>query len=36
VIAFSAIANFGILARERDQLFPFFFVLLCMPIRERT
>jgi hypothetical protein len=36
VVAFSAIANFGILARERDQLLPFFFVLLCLPARDRA
>jgi hypothetical protein len=31
VIAFSSIANFGILARERTQLLPFFLVLLAVP-----
>jgi hypothetical protein len=31
VVAFSSIANFGILARERIQLLPFFLVLLCVP-----
>jgi hypothetical protein len=31
VVAFSSIANFGILARERTQLLPFFLVLLAMP-----
>ncbi len=35
IIAFSAIANFGILARERDQLFPFYFALLCLPVGGR-
>jgi hypothetical protein len=35
VVAFSAIANFGILARERDQLYPFFLLLLCMPGESR-
>ena len=31
VLAFSSIANFGILARERTQLLPFFLVLLAVP-----
>jgi hypothetical protein len=31
VFAFSSIANFGILARERTQLLPFFLVLLALP-----
>ena len=31
IVAFSSIANFGILARERTQLLPFFFVLLAVP-----
>jgi hypothetical protein len=31
VVAFSSIANFGILARERVQLLPFFLVLLAVP-----
>jgi hypothetical protein len=31
VVAFSSIANFGILARERTQLLPFFLVLLTLP-----
>jgi hypothetical protein len=31
VVAFASIANFGILARERVQLLPFFLVLLAMP-----
>ena len=30
-LAFSSIANFGILARERAQLLPFFLVLLAVP-----
>ncbi|MEY2476256.1 MAG: hypothetical protein QOG87_1571 [Actinomycetota bacterium] len=30
VLAFSSIANFGILSRERVQVLPMFFVLLCM------
>jgi hypothetical protein len=35
VVAFASIANFGILARERVQLLPFFFVLLAVPGRRR-
>jgi hypothetical protein len=39
VLAFSSIANFGILARERVQVLPMFFVLLCVaaprPLRDR-
>jgi hypothetical protein len=31
IFAFSAIANFGLLARERVQLLPLFLVLLCVP-----
>lgn len=31
IIAFAAIGNFGILARQRVQLLPFFLVLLCVP-----
>jgi hypothetical protein len=31
VLAFSSIGNFGILARERTQLLPFFLVLLAVP-----
>jgi hypothetical protein len=31
VLAFSGFANFGLLARERVQLLPFFLALLCMP-----
>jgi hypothetical protein len=30
-VAFASISNFGILARERVQLLPFFFVLLAVP-----
>jgi hypothetical protein len=30
VIAFSSVANFGLLARERVQLLPFYLVLLCL------
>ena len=33
VFAFSSIANFGILARERTQVLPFFLVLLAIPRR---
>ena len=36
VFAFSTIANFGILARERTQLLPFFMVLLAIPARRRA
>jgi hypothetical protein len=37
VVAFASIANFGILARERVQLLPFFLVLLAVPVvRRRT
>jgi hypothetical protein len=35
VYAFSAFSNFGILARQRIQVMPFFFVLLCLPVWER-
>jgi hypothetical protein len=36
VVAFASISNFGILARERVQLLPFFFVLLAVPgVRRR-
>ena len=31
VYAFSAFSNFGILARQRCQVLPFFLVLLCLP-----
>jgi hypothetical protein len=31
VVAFSSLPNFGLLARQRVQLYPFFFVLLCVP-----
>lgn len=33
IIAFSSIGNFGILARQRVTLLPFFMVLLCLPAR---
>jgi hypothetical protein len=36
VFAFSTIANFGILARERTQLLPFYMVLLAIPVRHRA
>jgi hypothetical protein len=35
VVAFSSIGNFGILARERVQLLPFFLVLLAVPAVRR-
>jgi hypothetical protein len=31
IYAFSSLANFGILARERSQLLPVLFVVLCIP-----
>jgi hypothetical protein len=31
IVAFSAFANFGLLARERVQMLPLFLVLLCVP-----
>jgi hypothetical protein len=31
VYAFSAFSNFGILSRQRTQVLPFYFVLLCLP-----
>jgi hypothetical protein len=31
VIAFSSLPNFGLLARQRVQVYPFFFLLLCIP-----
>jgi hypothetical protein len=36
VFAFSTIANFGILARERTQLLPFFLALLAIPAGRRA
>ena len=36
VFAFSSIANFGILARERTQVLPFFLVLLAVPAARRV
>jgi hypothetical protein len=35
ILAFSAIANLGILARQRVQMLPFFLVLLCVPPRRK-
>jgi hypothetical protein len=35
VVAFASFPNFGLLARERDQLFPFFVVLLSIPSHRR-
>jgi len=35
ILAFSAFANFGLLARERAQLFPLFLILLCVPVVTR-
>jgi hypothetical protein len=35
VVAFASISNFGILARERVQLLPFFLVLLAIPAARR-
>ena len=35
IYAFSAFSNFGILARERCQVLPFFLALLCLPEWER-
>jgi hypothetical protein len=36
VYAFSSLHNFGILARQRSQLLPVLFVLLCLPERARS
>lgn len=37
IVAFSSVANFGLLARERVQLLPLFLVLVCVPPpEERT
>jgi len=35
IVAFSVINNFGILARQRVQAYPFFLVLLCVPPRPK-
>jgi hypothetical protein len=32
IYAFASLGNFGILARERSQLLPIFFVVLCIPL----
>lgn len=34
VVAFSGVANFGLLARQRVQLLPFYLVLFCIPPRK--
>lgn len=36
VYAFSAVGNFGILARQRTQALPLVFVLVCVPALDRT
>lgn len=36
IFAFSGIANFGLLARERVQLLPLFLVLFCLPPRDEA
>ena len=35
IYAFSSLSNFGILARERVQVLPMLFVLLCVPVDKR-
>ena len=35
IFAFSAFSNFGILARQRVQVLPFFLALLCIPVWQR-
>ncbi len=35
IIVFGSFANFGILARQRTQILPFLFILLCMPARQK-
>lgn len=35
ILAFSAIGNLGILARQRVQMLPFFLILLCVPPRRK-
>jgi hypothetical protein len=35
IVAFSAFANFGLLARERVQLLPFYVLFLCIPPRRK-
>ncbi len=36
IVALSAVANFGIIARQRTLLYPMFFVLLCVTARRRV
>jgi hypothetical protein len=36
IFALGTVGNFGILARERTQLIPFVFVLLCVPAKARS
>jgi len=36
MVAFSSFPNFGLLARQRVQLFPFYFVLFCIPPLVKT
>lgn len=36
VYVFSTIGNFGILARQRTQLLPFLFVMVCLPLGEEV
>lgn len=36
VIAFSSVGNFGLLARQRTQVFPFLLVLLAIPVGEHV
>lgn len=36
VYVFSTIGNFGILARQRTQVIPFLFVLVCLPLAEEV
>jgi len=35
VVAFASFPNLGLLARERVQVLPFFFLLLCIPTKEK-
>ncbi len=35
IVAFASFANFGILARQRVLMLPFFLVLLSLPLRRR-
>jgi hypothetical protein len=35
IVGFSALANFGLLARERVQLLPLYLLLFCIPAREK-